>query len=182
MAAGGWVSNGTTQYLKTADAVALRPGTGNWTIAVRCTLPNANRAGVIVCKRLNSGTYTQLTLEQGTVTAPGSTTPSKNISIVDFDGANKRFLASNGAVADGNSHVLVIIRDLAGGYVFYVDGTSVAYTVAASSGTPNVNTTADWEYPCAAILLDYTNAAMALYNVALTAPQAVALSAAMALL
>ena len=77
-------SGATTTFVNIPDKANLRPGSGNYTIVYWFWAANAIQSNGVVCKRLNSAPFTQISTGMGNQTG-GSSIATKQIYIFSYD-------------------------------------------------------------------------------------------------
>lgn len=138
--------NSTDQsYVSVADIAALRPGNGNWSVALWAKPPNTNQLTALVSKRRDvSPNYDQYSLYiTGDLNA--QTTGKKLCALfIEHSTISKRASLSTVDVADGNWHHFVMVADKTAGpdhVQLYADGIQLASTTSDIGVWPTISNT-----------------------------------------
>ena len=140
--------DGLSDVVTVADAAALRPGTGAWTLSIWFQAADADQVGALIVKREPSVPFNQLGMSVAGDIQFG--TPGQNLGLVDvFDSSTNKYVARTTAdVLDGTWHHAALVKTATtSNPLLYLDGSLVtSLTIEANVGTPprDINNTDDW--------------------------------------
>jgi hypothetical protein len=133
--------DGVDDEVSIADQVALRPGSGSWSVSVWAKPSNTSQNSGIVTKRQTSGAF-----EQWGVAVCGTDNCSasgKKITFIMRESlSNHRYFITTSDVADGNwHHIVAVANSGANTLMFYIDGVAVAGSQTTSGSWPTIDNT-----------------------------------------
>ncbi len=151
--------DGTGYGIEIADAAALRPGTGAWTLSLWFKTSTGDQLASLFVKRTGSS-YQQMNLLMGG-TKGGSVGNGNRIHpiVIGTTGSYWWEVVSDREYADGTWHHVALVRN-AGGWnpVLYIDGVPAPIDVAKTLAPPDaINNTVPWRIGgCSIFNLNFT--------------------------
>lgn len=133
--------DGVDDEVSVPDVASLRPGSGDWSVAVWAQPPNVDQTTGVVGKR-----QTGTPFEQWGIAVCGTDNCSASGKKITFlmreDGANHRYFVTSSNVADGNWHHIVAVANSGANTVeLYIDGVAAAGTQTTGGSWPTINNT-----------------------------------------